>query len=115
MRQNQTLRQPYAPGNMKIMSSRKPPKPKAIPSSISASALIVHFDGGYKQGVGAGGFLVWGPDGKCIGGKGLCYKDAETKMTHNVAELWAARDCLSYLQSEGLLSQHKAILIRGDS
>ena len=36
-------------------------------------------------------------------------------MTHNVAELWAARDCLSYLQSDGLLPQHKAILIRGDS
>ena len=36
-------------------------------------------------------------------------------MTHNVAEMWAARDCLQYLEDAHLLDQHKSILIRGDS
>ena len=36
-------------------------------------------------------------------------------MTHNVAEVWAARDCLTYIEEKRLIEQHKAILIRGDS
>ena len=36
----------------------KPFKPVATPEAISKSALIVHFDGRYKQGVRAGGFLI---------------------------------------------------------
>ena len=36
-------------------------------------------------------------------------------MTHNVAEVWAARDCLAYIEEQLLTRQHKAILIHGDS
>ena len=54
----------------------KPQKSNTIPVDIADTSLICHFDGGYKKSVGAGGFLLWGPDGHCMGGKGLCYADA---------------------------------------
>ena len=40
---------------------------------VAVNAIIVHFDGGYKSKIGASGFVMWAPDGKCITGKGICY------------------------------------------
>lgn len=39
--------------------------PHSSPVDIADTSLICHFDGGYKKSVGAGGFLLWGPDGHC--------------------------------------------------
>ena len=36
-------------------------------------ALIAYFDGRFKEGIGAAGFLVWGQDGSCIDGCGIYY------------------------------------------
>ena len=57
-----------------ICKSRDTPKP--LPEYVLTKALVVHFDGGYKAEVGAGGFLVWGKDGKCLGGQGKSYAGA---------------------------------------
>ena len=59
--------------------------------------------------------MLWGHKGTCMGGKGLCYASAPVRMTHNVAEVWAARDCLAYIKEKCLIEQYKAILIRRDS
>ena len=45
----------------------KPRKPTPLPHGVSAHTLIIHFDGGYKEQVGAGGFLLWGQAGTCLG------------------------------------------------
>ena len=60
----------------------KPKKPSPRPTGASTHTLIIHFDGGFKERVGAGGFLLWGREGTCVGGKGLCYADAQARMTH---------------------------------
>ena len=93
----------------------KPQNSSPLPPGVSAYTLLIHFYGGYKEQVGAGGFLLWGQDGTCLGGKGLNYTDAQVRMTHNVAEVWAARDCLAYIAEQLLIKQYKAILILGDS
>ena len=93
----------------------KPRKPTPLPPRVSTHTLLIHIDGGYKEQVGAGGFLLWGQDGTCLHGKGLNYTDTQVRMTHNVAEVWAARDGLAYIEEQHLTRQHKAILICGDS
>ena len=92
-----------------------PRKPTPLPPGVSAHTLLIHFDGSYKDQVGAGSFLLWGQDGTCLGGKGLSCADAQARMTHNVAAVWAARDCLAYIEEQLLIRQHKAILISRDS
>ena len=66
---------------------------------MAASTIIVYFYGGYKSKIRAAGFLLWAPDGKYITGKGICYQDVHVKITHNVAEVWTARDNLVYLET----------------
>ena len=58
---------------------------------------------------------MWAPDGKCITGKGICYQDVHVKMTHNVAEVWAARYSLAYLETEGYIKKFSMIVLRSDS
>ena len=36
-------------------------------------------------------------------------------MTHNVAEMWAARDSLIYLETEGYVQKYSTVVLRGDS
>ena len=51
-------------------------KPKAtgiIPKSVALCALIENFDGRFSKGIGAAGFLVWGPDGSCVDGCSIYY------------------------------------------
>ena len=82
---------------------------------MAENALIVHFDRGYQSKIGAAGFLLWVPDGKCITGKGICYQDVHVKMTYKVAEVWAARDSLAYLQAKGYIQRYNIIVLCHDS
>ena len=63
----------------------------------------MHFDGGYKH------------QGKCTDRRGVCYQDVPRKMTRYVAELWAAKDCLEFIEAQGYLKNHKTVVMRGDS
>ena len=36
------------------------------------------------------------------------------KMTHNVAEVGAARDSLAYLETEGYVQKYSTVVLRGD-
>ena len=58
---------------------------------------------------------MWGPDGKCLDGRGWCYSETTNKMTQNVAELWTARDCMKLLEDNKYLESRKTILFHGDS
>ena len=58
---------------------------------------------------------MWGPDGRCLDGQGRCYSDTATKMTHDMAELWAAQDCMKFLEENKYLESHKTFLFHGDS
>ena len=75
----------------------------------------MHFDGGYKHEIGAAGYIEWDSQGKCTDGHGICYQNVPRKMTHNVVEMWAARDCLEFVEAQGYLKNHKAIVMRGDN
>ena len=75
----------------------------------------MHFDGSHKHEIGAAGYVGWDSQGKCTDGRGICYQDVPRKMTHNVAEMWAARDCLEFIEAQGYLKNHKTIVMRGDS
>ena len=48
-------------------------------------------------------------------GYGICYQDVPRKMTHSLAEMLAARDCLEFIESQGYLKKHKTIVMRGDN
>ena len=75
----------------------------------------MHFDGGYKHEIGAAGYIGWDDQGKCTDGRGICYQDVPKKMTHNVAEIWTARNCLELKEAQGYLKNHKTIVMRGVS
>ena len=75
----------------------------------------MHFNGGYKHEIGTAGYIGWDCQGKCIDGRGICYQDVPRNMTHKVAEMWAARDCLEFIEAQGYLKNHKTIVMRGDS
>ena len=75
----------------------------------------MHFYGVYKHEIGAAGYIGWNGQGKCTNGHGICYQNVPRKMTHNVVEMWAARDCLEFVEAQGYLKNHKTIVMRGDS
>ena len=88
---------------------------EASPIRIFKAALTMHFDGGYKHKIGTAGYIGWDCQGKCIDGCGMCYQDVPRKMTHNVAEMWAERDYLEFIEVQGYLKSHKTIVARGGS
>lgn len=50
------------------------PDPNSLWGSADVpGALIVYFDGGCRKRVGAGGFVVFREDGKCLGGRAELY------------------------------------------
>ena len=36
-------------------------------------------------------------------------------MTHNIAEMWAERDSLAYLETEGYVQKYSTIVLHGNS
>ena len=46
-------------------------KPSSAPQwepEVGAASHVLYFDGGYKKRQGSGGYLLFVPDGLCIGG-----------------------------------------------
>lgn len=77
--------------NKKVYLENPPPEKKLwehknitldMPNSVPLEgaveikdAYIMHFDGGCSKKKGSGGFVVWSPEGKCIGGAYKYYGD----------------------------------------
>ena len=97
MHQQVTLLQNYTRDPMKTYGSSNLEKPIPLPPGVSARTLIIHFDIDYTEQVGTIGFILCGLKGTGLGGKGLCNMKAQARITHNMAEVLAAWDCLAYV------------------
>lgn len=51
--------------DVKLMMPNSEPLEQA---KAVTGAYVMHYDGGCSHKKGSGGFLVWDPKGKCIGG-----------------------------------------------
>ena len=77
------------------------------------NAYVMHYDGGCSKKKGSGGFVVWEPGGKCLGGQYKYYGD--TRPTCNQAEAQALLDGLLWLKEKLPNINAIKIIARGDS
>ena len=89
-------------------------RPKKKPDWTPASkqrGWRLFFDGGCKDGLGCGGFVLFDMDGECVGGIGRWY--GKQAPTQNIAEAQAMVDGLAYVGARNM--GRTKILVLGDS
>ena len=88
--------------------------PSARPAAVDIEgAWVLHFDGGCKKGLGAGGFTLHSPDGKCHAGGGWYY--GRSCPTNNVAEATTMVRALQCVRRGPWVEHRGSLVVRGDT
>ncbi len=78
-----------------------------------AGAWILNFDGGCRKGMGSGGWILCGPDGRCHAGGGWYY--GREGPTNNVAEAQTMARAVALVKEGGWVEHRGKLLVRGDA
>ena len=88
--------------------------PASRPEAVDVEgAWVLHFDGGCRQGLGTGGFILLDPQGECHAGQAWFF--GRSCPTNNVAEAQAMVRALGVVKAGNWVEHRGTLLVRGDS
>lgn len=89
------------------------PRAKVVPQKVTDGALVARFDGGVKNKLGTGGYVVFSPGGECLWGRACWF--GEVAPTSNQAEARAMVECLRSLCKQQWPPGISDVVLAGDS